>query len=50
MTIEFDLRPGYGLFAGNFRNKCYDCGNYFHDYTVNSFFDWSVNMTISYKF
>lgn len=50
MTIEFDLRPGYGLFAGNFRDKCYYCENYFYDYTVKSFFDWSVNMTISYKF
>ena len=50
MSIEFDLRPGYGLFAGNFRGYCYYCKNYLHDYTANSFFDWSLNATISYKF
>ena len=63
MTIEFDFRPGYGLWAGaatcDHRHKITsDSGNYsrykscdyFLDYTIDSFFDWSVNMTVSYKF
>lgn len=53
MTIEFDFRPGYGLFAGYIKDDCnsYSCSNIiYHKYIQHSFFDWSVNMTINYKF
>ena len=59
MTIELDFRPGYGLFSFNERNKCnrYDYDNaHYCDFTIpihrtnDSFFDWSVNVTVSYKF
>ena len=56
MTIELDFRPGYGLFSFNEWDEC-DCYNKGHcDFTVpihrtnESFFDWSLNATISYKF
>ena len=51
MTIEFDFRPGYGLYAGDFYDSCrnYDCNFSAHSWG-GSFFDWSVNATISYKF
>lgn len=63
MTIELDFRPGYGLWAGaatcgHSHKITSDSGNYsrykscdyFLDYTIDSFFDWSVNVTVSYKF
>lgn len=63
MTIEFDFRPGYGLWAGaatcDHRHKVmsesgnysrYKSCDYFQDYMFDSFFDWSVNVTVSYKF
>jgi hypothetical protein len=61
MTIEFDFRPGYGLFSfyewGECDGRHYDYPEYVYcDFTVpahrinESFFDWSVNVTISYKF
>ena len=63
MTIEFDFRPGYGLYAGYFFDS-YSCDNYGYPDGVrvncnysntswersSSFFEWSVNATISYKF
>ena len=51
MTIEFDLRPVYGLYAGDFYGSCrnYDCNFRAHSWG-GSFFDWSLNATISYKF
>lgn len=52
MTIEFDFRPGYGLFAGDIEWYCgkYGCYSSQYEYIVDTFFDWSVNATISYKF
>jgi hypothetical protein len=58
MTIELDFRPGYGLFSFY---ECGECDGYDYykghcDFTVpihrtnESFFDWSANVTISYKF
>ena len=59
MTIELDFRPGYGLFSFKEWGECdgYDYGDGRDcDFTVpihrtnQSFFDWSANVTISYKF
>ena len=60
MTIELDFRPGYGLFSFNEWDECdgytYDYHEGLCDFTVpihrtnESFFDWSVNVTVSYKF
>ena len=67
MTIEFDFRPGYGLWAsGPIFDECrgyksewnenkhkseyYYCKRPDWCTPVGSFFDWSVNATISYKF
>jgi len=58
MTIELDFRPGYGLFSFNEWGECdrYDYYKGHCDFTVpihrtnESFFDWSANVTISYKF
>ncbi len=52
MTIEFDFRPGYGLWNGRGHDEC-DSWNCTYDESasvIDSFFDWSVNATISYKF
>ena len=65
MTIELDFRPGYGLWAGaetcdhrhkimhksgNYSRYKYKSCDYLYDYMIDSFFDWSVNVTVSYKF
>lgn len=47
MTIEFDFRPGYGLFAGSIYSDYYYPSS---KYIRGSFFDFSANVTISYKF
>lgn len=64
MTIEFDFRPGLGIWAAparcnhshpvdnkndNYYNTYADC-HYSGDYLARGFFDWSVNATVSYKF
>ena len=62
MTIELDFRPGYGLFSFNEWGECdgydydSDYDRVYCDFTVpihrtnQNFFDWSVNVTVSYKF
>ena len=57
ITIEFDSRLGYGLMSGPATWGCDwsnswkdDCKVAFYDYKNDSFFDWSANVTISYKF
>lgn len=59
MTIEFDCRLGYGLMSGPAAWSCdwwrmgysdCKCNVAFYDYKNDSFFDWSANVTISYKF
>ena len=52
MTIEFDFRPGYGLWNARGYDEC-DSWNCTYDESasvINSFYDWSVNAMVSYKF